>query len=69
MDIINKIYRFRLLSDSIYFKIVFMVWALIHTLSFGPRITGYFSPIILLWGALLLFRNFILKNKEKRYFV
>ena len=70
MNIINNVYKSKLLSDSVYYKIVFMTWALVHTLSFGPRITGYFSPIILLWGLLILFKNLVLerKNIKKSYF-
>lgn len=64
MDIIKNIYKFKLLSDSFYFKVVFMIWALIHTFSFGSYFTGYFSPIIILWGILLLFRNFVLEEKS-----
>ena len=66
VDIINNIYKSKLLNDSVYYKIVFMIWALVHTLSFGPRITGYLSPIILLWGVLILFRNLVLKKNILR---
>lgn len=66
VDIINNMYKSKLLSDSVYYKIVFMIWALVHTLSFGPRITGYLSPVILLWGALILFRNLVLKKNIVR---
>lgn len=70
VDIINNIYKSKLLSDSVYYKIVFMIWALVHTLSFGPRVTGYLSPIILLWGLLILFRNLVLKkNIVKRSYL
>ena len=64
MNMIKNIYKFRLLSDSFYFKVVFMIWALIHSFSFGSYVTGYISPIMILWGALLLFRNFVLEKKS-----
>ena len=62
MDKIKKIYNCRLLKDSIYFKIIFVFWALIHSLSFGAYITSYFSPIIIIWGLLLLLKNVLFED-------
>ncbi len=62
MDIVKRIYNYKLLRDSIYFKITFMLWALIHSLSFGAYVTSYFSPIIIVWGMLLLAKNIMSKN-------
>ena len=69
MDIIKNIYNYKLLKDSIYFKITFMLWALIHSLGSGGHITGYFSPIFIIWGLLLLAKNLISKDMliKKRY--
>lgn len=57
MNRIESIYNIRILRDSVYFKIFFLLWALVHNFSFGQRYTGYLSPIVLLWGGLLLIRN------------
>jgi len=68
MDVINKIFRFKLLEDSVYFKVVFLLWALLHSLSLGQYVTSYASPIITLWGGLLVIKTLfidkiILSNK------
>lgn len=57
MNKIKDIYNIGILRDSVYFKIFFLLWALVHNFSFGQRYTGYLSPIVLLWGGILLIRN------------
>ena len=70
MEIISRVFDFKLLKDSLYFKITFMLWALAHSTSFGQRYTGYFSLIFILWGALLVVRNvFITKIDYKKFYV
>lgn len=57
MNKIKDIYNIGILRDSVYFKIFFLLWALVHNFSFGQRYTGHLSPIVLLWGGILLIRN------------
>lgn len=57
MNKIKDIYNIGILRDSVYFKIFFLLWALVHNFSFGQRYTGCLSPIVLLWGGILLIRN------------
>ncbi|MBM6861869.1 hypothetical protein H9X78_15605, partial [Clostridium saudiense] len=64
MNKIMSIYNLRILSDSIYFKIFFLLWALVHNFTFGQRYTGYLSPVILFWGGLLLIRNLLIKKAK-----
>lgn len=64
MNKISRIYNIGILRDSVYFKIFFLLWALVHNFSFGQRYTGYLSPIVLLWGGLLLIRNFFIDKAK-----
>lgn len=57
MNIIQKFFKMRILDDSVYFKIIFLLWALVHYLGLGQYITSYASPVILLWGGLLIIKN------------
>lgn len=57
MDLIDKIFRFKLLEDSVYFKVVFLLWTLIHALSLGQYISSYGSPIMIVWGGLLVIKT------------
>lgn len=62
MRVVHKIFENKLLDNSIYFKIVFILWALVHSVSVGQHVTGYFSPIMILWGGLLVVRNIFIKK-------
>ena len=44
MDSINKLFKLNIFKDSIYYKVVFIIWTLIHLLTFGQYII--FSVII-----------------------
>lgn len=62
MDSINKLFKLNIFKDSIYYKVVFIIWTLIHLLTFGQYITGYFSIIITIWGMILLIKNLLDKK-------
>ena len=62
MNKVRNIFNIGILRDSVYFKIFFLLWALVHNFSFGQRYTGYLSPVILLWGGLLLIRNLFIEK-------
>ncbi len=62
MDSINRLFKLNIFKDSIYYKVVFIIWTLIHLLTFGQYITGYFSIIITIWGMILLIKNFLDKR-------
>lgn len=69
VDSIKKVFEMKLIKDSIYFKVVFCVWQLIHLIAAAQLYTGKVAPIIIVWGLLILIKNvFIDKNLgEKRY--
>ena len=62
MDIINRIFNLGIFRDSIYYKIVFVLWTLLHSLTLGQYITGYFSMPIIVWGGVLVLRNILAKK-------
>lgn len=62
MNLINKLFKLNIFRDSIYYKVVFIIWTLIHLLTFGQYITGYFSIIITIWGMILLAKNLLDKK-------
>lgn len=64
MDKIKKVYNIGILSDSNYYKIVFLLWALFHNLSFGARYSGYLSYFMIIWGVLLLIRNVLIEKTK-----
>ena len=65
MNIINRILNLKIFRDSIYYKLVFILWTLLHSLTFGQYITGYFSLPIILWGGILVLKNV----SEKRGYI
>lgn len=64
MNRINSIFKIGILRDSVYFKIFFLLWALVHNLTVGQRYTSYLSPIVLIWGMLLLIRNLFIEKAK-----
>ena len=62
MNFINAIFKLDIFKNSIYYKVVFIIWTLIHLLTFGQYITGYFSIIITIWGIVLLAKNLLDKK-------
>ncbi len=62
MDLLNKVYSFKLLSDSLYYKLAFVLWALIHNTTIGQYFTSYFSIIFIAWGLLLVLKQ-LFSNK------
>lgn len=64
MDKVKKIYDVGVLRDSNYYKIVFLLWALFHNLSFGARYSGYLSYLMIIWGGLLLIRNVLIEKPK-----
>lgn len=64
MNRINSVFKVGILRDSVYFKIFFLLWALVHNFTVGQRYTGYLSPIVLLWGMLLLIRNLFIERAK-----
>lgn len=62
MSFIEGLYKNKLLSDDIYFKLTFIFIMIFHNLTIGQYFTGYFSIILIIWGALLVFRNIVLKK-------
>lgn len=71
MDIIQKVFKIRVLDDSVYFKITFILWGLVHSLALGQYVTSYASPIILLWGGLLVIKSLFIDrvNFPKKYWI
>lgn len=71
MNVVEKVFKIRLLDDSVYFKAVFLLWALVHSISLGQYITSYASPIMILWGGLLVIKKlFVDKIKfPKKYYI
>lgn len=70
MDIVNNIFKIKLLEDSVYFKCAFILWGLMHSLSLGQYVTSYASPIILLWGGLLVVKTVFIDKiafRDKKY--
>lgn len=57
MNVINRVLNLKNFKDSIYYKLVFILWTLLHSLTFGQYITGYFSLPIILWGGVLVLKN------------
>lgn len=71
MDKINKVFKAKILDDSVYFKVTFLLWALIHSLSLGQYVTSYASPIIILWGGLLVIKIILIDrvNLSNKYLI
>lgn len=71
MNLIEKFFKIKLLNDSVYFKITFILWALMHYLTLGQYITSYASPIIILWGGLLILKNLFIDKTQfpKKYYI
>ena len=71
MNTVEKFFKIRLLDDSVYFKITFILWALVHSLSLGQYITSYASPIIIVWGGLVVLKKLLFegKNFPKKYYI
>ena len=59
-----SIFQFKIFKDSIHYKIVFLIWALIDTLTVGQKITKYFSTVLIIWGVILIIQN-IINNTRK----
>lgn len=64
MELVNKVFDIKLLKDSIYFKVVFCIWTLIHLFAFAQPYTGYLSIIMIAWGGLLLIKNLFIDKAE-----
>lgn len=56
MNIIKNMFKMKILDDDVYFKVVFLLWSLVHYLGLGQYVTSYLSPLILLWGGLLVIK-------------
>lgn len=71
MEKINKIFKIKILDDSVYFKVTFLLWALIHSLSLGQYVTSYASPIIIVWGGLLVIKIILIDrmNLSNKYLI
>ncbi|ASW43550.1 O-antigen ligase family protein [Clostridium isatidis] len=71
MKTLQKIFKIRILEDSVYFKITFLLWALIHSLALGQYVTSYASPIIILWGGLILIKLLLIDRVDfsRKYFI
>jgi O-antigen ligase len=71
MNQIQKVFKIRILNDDVYFKVVFLLWSLVHYLGLGQYYTSYLSPIILLWGSLLIIKNIFVDKVRfsKKYFI
>lgn len=64
MELVNKVFDIKLLKDSIYFKVVFCIWTLIHLFAFAQPYTGYLSVVMIAWGGLLLIKNLLIDKVE-----
>ena len=64
MNLVNKVFDIRVLKDSIYFKVVFCIWTLIHLFAFAQPYTGYLSLIMIAWGCLLVVKNLLIDKSE-----
>ncbi|MEG1311765.1 MAG: O-antigen ligase family protein [Romboutsia sp.] len=71
MDKINKIFKLKVLDDSVYFKITFLLWGLVHSVTLGQYVTSYASPIIILWGGLLVIKTIFIDrvNLSNKYLI
>ncbi|WP_300380117.1 O-antigen ligase family protein, partial [Clostridium sp.] len=71
MDIIKRVCKIKIIDDSVYFKSTFILWGLIHSLALGQYITSYASPVILLWGGLLVIKSLFIDkiNFSKKYWI
>lgn len=73
MDSINKLFQMKFIKDSIYFKVVFCIWQLVHLIAMAQPYTGVVAPIIIIWGMLILIKNVIidknLLDKRVRYLI
>ena len=71
VDSINRVFQMKIIKDSIYFKVVFCIWQLVHLIAMAQPYTGVVAPIIIIWGMLILIKNVIIdKNlidKRVRY--
>ena len=71
VDSINKLFQMKFIKDSVYFKVVFCIWQLVHLIAMAQPYTGVVAPIIIIWGMLILIKNVIIdKNlidKRVRY--
>lgn len=62
MNVINRVLNLKNFKDSIYYKLVFILWTLLHSLTFGQYITGYFSLPIILWGGVLVLKIYLIRE-------
>ncbi len=73
MKVISSIMDLKIFRDSIYYKIIFVIWALLHALTLGQYITGYFSIPIIAWGGILVLKNIFNKksyiNKATQFYM
>lgn len=71
MNIINKLYNIKILNNNIYYKVIFLLWALSHSVSFAQYYTPYLSPLLILWGGMLVLRSLFIDrpNFPKRYYI
>lgn len=73
MKVISSIMDLKIFRDSIYYKIIFVIWALLHALTLGQYITGYFSIPIIVWGGILVLKNIFNKksyiNKATQFYM
>ena len=59
-----NLFNLKIFKDSIYFKVIFLVWTLIYTLTKGQHIAGYFSLPLIAWGGILVLRNIFSKKNN-----
>lgn len=73
VDGVKKVFEMKLIKNSIYFKVVFCVWQLVHLIAMAQPYTGMLATVIIIWGMLILVKNIIIdKNlidKTIRYFI
>lgn len=71
MNSIQKMFKIKMLDDDVYFKIIFLLWSLVHYLGVGQYFTSYLSPLILLWGGLLIIKVMFVdkKNFHNKYLI
>ena len=71
MSFLKTFFNFRFINNSMYLKIAFILWSLIHSITLGQYITSYISPLLIVWGGLIVIKNiFIDKPRfDKKYYL
>lgn len=70
MSFLKTFSNFRVINNSIYLKITFILWSLIHSITLGQYITSYMSPLLIVWGGLIVIKNIFVDKLifDKKYY-